>query len=235
MVEFVFPAAAVVFLLLTIPVSRFLKRVDDRWRKHSPTTITDVSHYRRVLESKTDMPHGRGSSGDDTHYTILRPDVSRVALVNLNSIVASAIRNVTAGDDKAADLSLYRFEVTLGPTRPAVVDRSTVNTAIRNILQYTCDTMPSGGVVRIKTGMEGPLVFVSVSDRRSGVPDDARKTHFEPYSTARLGSSTQDLELSIAAGIVRSHGGEMKFDTQPGEGSTFTILLPTGSGGSSQK
>ncbi len=73
----------------------------------------------------------------------------------------------------------------------------------------------------------GPHLRISVSDSGCGMTADARERAFEPFFTTKEVGEGSGLGLSVAHGIVHSHGGDITIDSRPGRGSTFHVYLPS--------
>jgi signal transduction histidine kinase len=71
-------------------------------------------------------------------------------------------------------------------------------------------------------------VIVAVEDTGSGIAEDLLSRIFDKFYRGDEAHSTPGfgLGLPIAQKIVEGHGGEIKVESRPGEGSTFTIILP---------
>ncbi len=93
-----------------------------------------------------------------------------------------------------------------------------------NAVKYT----PEGGSVLIRVEKEDVGAALEVSDTGVGIPEDELPLIFERFH--RTDYSRTDggvgLGLSIARQIAESHGGEIRARSTPGEGSTFTLVLP---------
>jgi CheY-like chemotaxis protein len=72
----------------------------------------------------------------------------------------------------------------------------------------------------------GPYVRVSVRDTGGGIPPEIIGRIFDPYFTTKAKGVGTGLGLAVVHGIVRKSGGAIQVETDPGQGSTFHILLP---------
>ncbi len=69
-------------------------------------------------------------------------------------------------------------------------------------------------------------VEITVSDNGPGIPDSIKQKIFQPFFTTKPTGQGTGLGLSLSYDIVKAHGGELTVETNEGEGSTFTILIP---------
>ncbi|SDE06893.1 ATP-binding protein [Limimaricola pyoseonensis] len=121
-------------------------------------------------------------------------------------------------------------------------DKRQLEQVLMNLVVNARDAMPTGGEIRVETDnldLETPLqrdralvpagqwVRIRVIDKGCGIPAEKIGKIFEPfYTTKRPGEGT-GLGLSTAYGIVKQTGGFIFVDSTPGEGSVFTLLLPS--------
>jgi signal transduction histidine kinase len=96
-----------------------------------------------------------------------------------------------------------------------------------NLLTNAEAAITGPGRVRITTeAIPGPpdRVRVTVSDTGGGIPADVVPRIFDPfYTTKERGTG---LGLSLTYGIIRDHHGTIDVESQPGEGTTFTLTFP---------
>ncbi len=78
-------------------------------------------------------------------------------------------------------------------------------------------------------GSRSGCAHLWVTDTGSGMDDATRQRVFEPFFTSKPAGAGTGLGLSVAHGIVIAHGGALTVDSQPGQGSTFHVYLPTAS------
>jgi signal transduction histidine kinase len=70
-------------------------------------------------------------------------------------------------------------------------------------------------------------VEIEVADTGPGISDEIKEKLFEPFFTTKPGGKGTGLGLSVSFGIIKDHRGEIRVDSEPGEGSSFIVTLPT--------
>jgi len=95
-----------------------------------------------------------------------------------------------------------------------------------NAIKYSRDRRE----VRLSAGVREDFVAISVSDRGIGIPPADQKRIFEKFVRVETGPvhdvKGAGLGLSLVDQIMRAHGGRVELSSVPGEGSTFTLLVP---------
>jgi signal transduction histidine kinase len=79
----------------------------------------------------------------------------------------------------------------------------------------------------IKPSLGGLGVSVHVKDNGTGIPQKVVDKIFQPFFTTKPTGQGTGLGLSLSYDIIKAHGGEIKVETNEGEGSEFIIQLPT--------
>ncbi|HLF64907.1 MAG TPA: ATP-binding protein, partial [Saprospiraceae bacterium] len=75
-------------------------------------------------------------------------------------------------------------------------------------------------------GGRDAIVEIRVRDNGNGIPQHVVDKIFQPFFTTKPTGQGTGLGLSLSYDIVKAHGGEIKIETQPGEGVEFIIILP---------
>jgi GAF domain-containing protein/CheY-like chemotaxis protein len=104
-------------------------------------------------------------------------------------------------------------------------DGAALREAVTNLVLNAIDAMPKGGRLTVETRADGDRALLLVSDTGIGMSEQVRLKAHEPFFTTK-GVKATGLGLSVAYGIVRSHGGELAVDSEEGRGTTVTMTLP---------
>jgi two-component system, NtrC family, sensor kinase len=87
---------------------------------------------------------------------------------------------------------------------------------------------PERGLIRVTTAQRGVRVAISVADDGAGIAREHQARIFEPFFTTKAVGDGTGQGLAIARSIVvEKHSGSLSFESTPGVGTTFTVLLPT--------
>jgi signal transduction histidine kinase len=92
-----------------------------------------------------------------------------------------------------------------------------------------------GAELRVSVAQEGSEVRIAVRDGGKGIAPEHLPHIFEPFFTTKDLWSNVGLGLSVTYRIVSEHGGKIEVESAPGQGSTFTVSLPSFAAGSSPK
>jgi polar amino acid transport system substrate-binding protein len=147
-------------------------------------------------------------------------------LVDVNTVVGLAVRLVEVTIRKATD----RFSVSYGEGLPPVRGQAQrIEQVVVNLILNGCQALSDAGkAVTLETGYtaETHSVWVRVRDEGEGIAPEHLVHLTDPFFTTKRESGGTGLGLSVSAGIVKEHGGELHFDSQPGGGTTALLVLP---------
>jgi signal transduction histidine kinase len=109
---------------------------------------------------------------------------------------------------------------------PAVsVDPRQIGQVLTNLVTNAFQAMPDGGELSISARAEEGYVHLSVTDTGYGIsPEDMNKI-FEPLFTTRARGI--GLGLAVSKNLAEVNGGSIQVESREGQGSTFTVALPT--------
>jgi two-component system, NtrC family, sensor kinase len=103
---------------------------------------------------------------------------------------------------------------------------SQLNQVFLNLINNAAQAIPGRGQVTVRSKLDGDRVRVDVADTGTGIPEHAQSRIFETYFTTKPRGEGTGLGLPIVKSIVEQHGGEVRFRTRLGEGTTFSVFLP---------
>jgi signal transduction histidine kinase len=112
------------------------------------------------------------------------------------------------------------------------VDRKQMEQLFLNLMNNAMDAMPGGGTVRIALRLaeestpDGLWWEVRFQDSGQGIPAELLGQVFRPMFTTKAEGKGTGLGLSICREIVRSHGGDIRIESLPGQGTCVVFTLP---------
>ncbi len=95
-----------------------------------------------------------------------------------------------------------------------------------NMTSNARDAMSGGGTLSVSTARAGDDVLISFSDTGIGIKEEHLDKIFETFFTTKESVKGVGLGLSVCYGFIKDHGGNITVQSQPGQGTTFTIILP---------
>lgn len=109
-----------------------------------------------------------------------------------------------------------------------VCDPKRIEQVVLNLLSNASKFSPEGSLIAVRARGDGRFVTIEVEDRGVGIPLDSQERIFEEFEQAHesTGGGT-GLGLALVKRIVELHGGRVELVSAPGQGSTFSIHLPS--------
>ncbi|HIE39491.1 MAG TPA: GAF domain-containing protein, partial [Anaerolineae bacterium] len=157
--------------------------------------------------------------------------VPRETLALLPLAVQEPVRHALSSYSRTADRAGIRFEVDLPDDLPLVVgDRGHLRLVFSHLIENAIKFSPDGGLVRVRAWADGRWVCVAVQDRGIGIASEHLSRIFQRFyqvdgsTTRRFGG--MGIGLALVWEIVDAHQGRVEVESKPGEGSTFTVVLP---------
>lgn len=122
------------------------------------------------------------------------------------------------------------------PSGPVILkaNRLRIEQVMTNLLSNAMDAMDQQGdpKIAVKVGQDDGQVWFEVADNGHGLGDRTLSDLREPFATTRESGKGMGLGLTISAGIVDDHNGEMTAHSRETGGAVFRATFPTGSAGS---
>ncbi len=151
----------------------------------------------------------------------------KLECASLNDVVRSAIVTV----QPTADKNRIGLRTELDPALPSVyLDELRAQQIVWNLLTNAIKFSATGTTITVRTWSDSDSVWAAIADQGVGIAPEHQKLVFEKFvqldgsSTRRQGGV--GLGLDLVRHLVDLHGGIVKVDSIPGEGSTFTFNIP---------
>lgn len=167
-----------------------------------------------------------------------RREVVQPEVVDVNDVVTDVeqLLRRTLGEHVELHSSLAR------DLRPVLADPGQLEQILVNLAVNARDAMPDGGTLRIDTAnmdideeyaasrpelSPGPHIRLRVSDTGMGMPPETVLRAFDPFFTTKPPGQGTGLGLATVYGIIQQAGGRAQIYSEPGVGTTITVLLPS--------
>jgi signal transduction histidine kinase len=150
-----------------------------------------------------------------------REDSGEPQLADLNEELESTLRMVW-------NQLKYKCTVErdLGPLPRLRCHPNQLGQVFANLLVNAAQAIERQGVIRIRTRHEGSEVVVRISDTGHGMTPETRARLFTPFFTTKPRGQGTGLGLSVSQSIIARHQGRIEVESEPGQGTTFTVALP---------
>jgi len=183
--------------------------LEDEDRKLLDSAIIEGDRIKNLIHSLQDF--NRPSSGKmaimDVHHAL--ESILLLHKSDFNNRQITVERNYTEGLPKIVAVSDQIKQVFL------------------NLLTNAADACNHhGGVIMVSTWQENNKAAVMIKDTGIGIKPEEMEHIFRPFYTTKPAVKGTGLGLSVSYGIIKKHNGEIRVESQPGEGTTFTVLLP---------
>ncbi len=153
-----------------------------------------------------------------------RPSSYRKVLMDVQKSIESLLL-LNKSDFKNKRISVQIDHAERLPLIMAIPDQ--IKQVVLNLLSNAADAcQQSGGVLTVSTWQENDRVAIAIKDTGIGIQPGQMELLFQPFYTTKPEVKGTGLGLSVCHGIVKNHQGEIRVESQPQKGATFTVFLP---------
>lgn len=160
---------------------------------------------------------------------VSRMEEDRLVLDFERVSVLPLVKRIRERYTKLAELSEVTIEMSVPDDLPPVcADHNLVERIFNNLFSNAVDFTPGGGTIRVSAKLDGGMFQFEVSDTGPGIPPDIHEKIFEKFSQGHGGrpKTSSGLGLTFCKMAVDAHGGDIRVESRPGEGSRFIFTLP---------
>lgn len=153
-----------------------------------------------------------------------RPTSGQPVLTDIHQAI-DAILLITRKDLKNKKITVTKNYGADIPKIHIVVDQ--IKQVLLNLLNNAADACEGDrGKIKLSTELQKNDLIIRVQDNGKGIKPEDLDNVFEPFFTTKPEVKGIGLGLSVSYGIIKKHGGKIKVESTPGEGTTFSVILP---------
>jgi signal transduction histidine kinase len=214
---------------LRTATEEFLKTLDGRApdSKQACELAEEIQQILRVITSGTDRTKRIVSALG----SYARRDAQKTVHTDINTALEDALQ-ITAHLTTGKKIIRKWGQNVFVRGWPGQLEQVFVN-LIANAAQAV-DSTEGGkhteGRIVVETERTAEAVRISITDNGPGIPEETQNKIFDPFFTTKDVGAGTGLGLSISHDIVVRHGGSIELDSTLGQGTTFTVILPTEKG-----
>jgi signal transduction histidine kinase/CheY-like chemotaxis protein len=201
---------------------QLMEQHPDQWRDHLDVLRTEVERQAQLIESILE---------------ISRVDAGRLGITAEPTMLNMLARDLIEAYEARAEKSGLEIEHQTSSSNPvALGDRKRIRQVLDNLMTNAIRYTPSGGRIVVSTGVQRSeartWATVTVEDTGIGIPEEEIPHIFERFYRGDRPRLMQipgtGLGLAIVEEIVSLHGGKITVESEVGQGSAFTVWLPSG-------
>ncbi|MBD3274488.1 MAG: response regulator, partial [Candidatus Marinimicrobia bacterium] len=206
---------------------------------YSGLLISQVSHLPEIQEDLQTV-HDAGIRAEKLTRQLLafsRRQQLQPVVLNVNDLILDLKKMLT----RIIGEHIHLHTDVAEDIWPVKVDPGQMEQVIINLAVNARDAMPGGGQLHINTrnvftsltevsgkdvSKEEPFVEIEIRDTGRGMPEETVERIFEPFYTTKEKGKGTGLGLATVYGIIKQSGGDIRVDSTPDKGTSFTILIP---------
>ncbi len=181
----------------------------------------DDPHYRETFHRTVNREFANINRFLDDLHNLTHPIPLKPIPLNLHKVIDEAIEGYLPEAERNGVRILRQFQ---GDSFRISADRFAIERVIKNLILNAIEAMPQGGDLVVETKSDGQWVEIGIGDTGCGIPKERLRTIFEDYTTTKR--KGLGLGLAISRKIVQDLNGTIEVESEPGNGTTFTLKFP---------
>ncbi|MDT8070790.1 MAG: ATP-binding protein [Terriglobia bacterium] len=187
-----------------------LLQLDPETKRHMDVIGSEIHRLDRVVKTLVDFT---------------RPVELKLSEVDLRQIVDDV---VALAAPEAERQGVNISAVLDAEPLTARVDGDLIKQALLNVVLNGVQAMPQGGPLNVTADRVGETARIVIEDHGEGIPPEVRDKIYNLYFTTKKSGS--GIGLAMTYRVMQLHNGALDFDSEPGHGTTFRMLLPISDG-----
>ncbi|MET1032331.1 ATP-binding protein [Domibacillus tundrae] len=154
------------------------------------------------------------------YLTFAKPSLENIRILDIHKKLTN-IKNFTM---PYAMMNNVEIEVSLEENIYIVGEKEKVHQCLINVVKNGIEAMPQGGKLKIGLKRSGDNAMITIADTGIGMNEEQLERLGNPFFTTKdIGTG---LGTMVVYSVVKAMGGEINVDSEPGKGTSFSILLP---------
>lgn len=183
-----------------------LLQIDPETKRHMDVISSEIHRLDRVVKTLVDFT---------------RPVELKLSELDLREIVEDVVA-LSAPEAERHGVNIDK-QVDSEPLMVRV-DADLIKQGLLNVVLNGVQAMPNGGPLNVIADRVGQTARIVVQDRGAGIPPEIREKVFNLYFTTKKTGS--GIGLAMTYRVLQLHNGALDFESAPGQGTTFRMLLP---------
>lgn len=183
-----------------------LLQIDPDTKRHMDVIGSEIHRLDRVVKTLVDFT---------------RPVELKLAELDLREIVEDV---VALSSPEAERHGVIIDKQTDHEPLPVRVDADLIKQGLLNVVLNGVQAMPDGGPLLVIADRVGQTARIVVQDHGMGIPPEVRDKIFNLYFTTKKSGS--GIGLAMTYRVLQLHNGALDFESTPGKGTSFRLLLP---------
>lgn len=200
-----------------------------------------ISIHIQLIQKCLGNVEGAGKKNIEKYLSVINEEIERLNSIVVDFLYAvrpldaelkpgdlnTLIKDISGFFKPELDSESVSFDIKLSKDLPEInFDERLLKIALINLLKNSKEALKDrkNGKIVIKTSFDSDAVYLDISDNGSGMDEETLKKIFDPYFTTKAGGSGLGLPLTYK--IIKEHDCEIKVNSVPEEGTTFTISFP---------
>ncbi len=184
--------------------------------------LAKISHAEAVVQSLATF------SGEADGF-------AELAVLPINELLESLLHRDDDGLGSSGTVRVdFRGQVGVWTVRG---EEARLSEALLEVLRNATEAMGETGTLTVRTAnlrveadtgvlVDGPYVHVTIRDTGPGMDATHRERALEPFFTTKSREDYLGVGLSLAYGVIRAHGGDLRIESRVGEGTVVNVFLP---------
>ena len=164
----------------------------------------------------------------EDYITVYKAKSGKLQIRAMSQPVADILKELEKDFSGQAEKKGLKLQLEFKSSPSAEVDKKQLTRAVSNLIQNAINYTQTGGTVKVLLDSSEKDFTISVSDTGPGIQPEEREKifqkHYRSHGVARVKGA--GLGLAIVKTIAEAHKGSVTLESEPGKGSTFSLILP---------